>query len=287
MPQAKSDTLQYFYEPKADSIIKPEVIFPGLENVSYHINKDGFNQYLDISVQKDPRTFRIMTIGDSHTFGQNVNTEENYPSQFQKLLNEKLSCPEIRNFEVLNLGVPGYDFEYTVERFKLRGQKYNPDLVIWLVVSDNLRRINEQLRPKMHKYKEEARKNGEYEKQIANGDYYAQWNRARDEVEKEMGGKGRILLLQKTHLEQLSTYFSGKLVFTTYANTLSDEERQLLSIVSEERNNTLFFDQLPNIYELESTLLPDRHLNKKGYSVLATSLLEHLVDTKVFPCSFR
>ena len=48
----KSGTLTYFYEPKPDTIIKPEIIIPGLENVTYHINDAGFHQLHDYPKEK-------------------------------------------------------------------------------------------------------------------------------------------------------------------------------------------------------------------------------------------
>lgn len=282
-----SGKLHYFYELKPDSIIKPEIIFPGLENISYHINKDGFNQLNDYPIEKKTGTYRIVTLGDSHTFGQNLNTEDNYPSQLQQLLNEKLSCPTIQKFEVINLGVYAYDIQYTVERFKRRGQKYHPNLVIWLVVSDDFRRINEVLLPKMRQYTKEAKENGNYEKQLANGEYNVAWNKARDEIVEENGGKAKVLQFQKNQMERINTYYSGKLLLTTYENTLVEEDKQLLKIFSEERKDTFFHDQLPNIYETAHALLPDRHANRYGYQLIAETLMAYLLDEKILNCSMK
>lgn len=282
----KTDSLTFFYELKPNTTFQPEFIFPGLENVFYTINNDGLNQIENYTNQKDKKTYRIVTIGDSHTFGQNVNTQDNYPSQLNKLLNEKLTCSTINKFEVINLGVYAYDIQYTVERFKKRGVKYNPDIVIWLLVSDDFRRINEALLPKMRHYTKEAKENGEYQKQIENGDYYKQWNRAREEVITEFGGLDSLLLLQKEYMNNINNYYSGNLLLTTYAS-MPGNYKKILKDFSIKRENTFFNDQLPNIYNLPEVILPDLHPNAKGHKLIAEETLDYLIGNNMLPCSFK
>jgi len=98
--------------------------------VEYSINKDGLNSLKDYEVNKPHQTFRIITIGDSFTFGQYVNTNQNWPTQLEKKLNSKKICKNIDKFEVINFGVAGFDYQYEVKRYQEKGQKYNPDLII-------------------------------------------------------------------------------------------------------------------------------------------------------------
>lgn len=68
---------------------------------------------------------RILTLGDSCTFGVGVNDEETWPAQLQKLFDET-GIP----VEVINAGVPGYTAfqgKLFLEKF---GLKMQPDLVI-------------------------------------------------------------------------------------------------------------------------------------------------------------
>src|SRR3989344_7968954 len=97
--------------------------------------------------EKDLKNFRIITLGDSFTFGQYINTNQNYSEILEDNLNNNLHCREIKHFDVINLGVPGYDLEYEVERFNLKGLNYNPDLVIWLINDWNISIINELMKP--------------------------------------------------------------------------------------------------------------------------------------------
>jgi len=98
---------------------------------AYTINSDTLNDGSEYQIQKPKDTYRIMTLGDSFTFGFYVNTYDSYPETLERLLNEQ---PCNNKFEVLNLGLPGYDIRQSLERFKRRGSKYNPDLVIWFLV---------------------------------------------------------------------------------------------------------------------------------------------------------
>ncbi len=56
----------------------------------------------------DPSLFRIAALGDSFTFGFGVAEEETYPAVLERILNGSSSARD-RRFEVLNLGVVGYN----------------------------------------------------------------------------------------------------------------------------------------------------------------------------------
>ncbi len=78
-------------------------------------------------VRKEPGTFRILVLGDSHTFGWGVEQDEPYPAVLEGLLNEAgAGC----RFEVWNLGVPGYNAVMEVERFATVADDWAPDLVV-------------------------------------------------------------------------------------------------------------------------------------------------------------
>ena len=77
--------------------------------------------------KKPPGVFRILTLGDSHTFGWAVLEEETYPAVLEDLLLER--APGHR-FEVMNLGVPGYNTVQEVQAFSRRAEELSPDMVI-------------------------------------------------------------------------------------------------------------------------------------------------------------
>ena len=125
--------LKNFYEHKPKRIMKDE----GGKEIVNTINSDALNERFEYTTDKPKDTFRIISLGDSFTYGFGVNTPDNYSEVLEDLLNNELYCKNFKRFEVINLGVQGYDIEYAAERFRRRGQKYNPDLVIWLIKDDD------------------------------------------------------------------------------------------------------------------------------------------------------
>ena len=128
-----TDNLKYFYEPSPN--VKLEESIDNVTGV-YKINSDSLNIEKDFKIEKPDNTFRVVTLGDSWTFGMFVNTNVNYPSMLEKKLNT-MTCDGIDNFEVINLGMIGYDVTYSAERYAIRGKKYNPDLIIWFIKDHN------------------------------------------------------------------------------------------------------------------------------------------------------
>jgi len=280
------NNLKYFYEIRPDTIIKPEVKFDGLENVSYRINADGLNQIENYPLFKNKDVFRIVTIGDSFTFGQNVNTEDNYPSQLQELLNKNVFCHNIKKFEVLNLGVPGYDIQYTIERLRNRGIKYNPDLVVWLLIPDDLKRINELLKPKLIEYEKSARASGKLEEKITIKIYYTNWIKARNEVIIELGGEDKVLSLQNKYMNQLHTVYSDQLLLLSFPE-IDRAYKGFITDFQNKKENIFIHDKLPNIKKISGATLPDLHPSNKGHKLIAESTVEDLLTTQIIPCSSK
>ena len=76
---------------------------------------------------------RILSVGDSHTFGTNVPDDASYPAQLQQLLDE--IAPG--RYSVLNLGVPGMSSLQVRRRLAANVARYEPDWVIaWCGVND-------------------------------------------------------------------------------------------------------------------------------------------------------
>jgi len=92
----------------------------------FHTNSVGFNSR-EATHTKPPGTLRIVTLGDSSTFGWGVDTEETYPYQLERLLRER--HPD-RRIEVVNLGVCGYSSLQGLILLRREGLRYSPDIVI-------------------------------------------------------------------------------------------------------------------------------------------------------------
>lgn len=267
-----TNDLKYFYEPKANSVQKIIKDWLPYQPV-YTINDDSLNERFNYSVEKPKHVFRIIALGDSFTFGQNVSTDRNWVELLEDDLNNKsLLCKNETRFEVINLGVYGYDSEYEVERFKLRGVKYNPDLVIWTFT--DFERILEKTMPYILEHAEEAE---ELEKQ---GIYYQNWRNARENLEREIGKEGFNNFL-KEQLNKFNKIYSKKLLLVAlpnnqiYINTLNKFASQ--------RENTYFFQPSIN-WDQKEYFLPDMHFNDLGHKKMAAEVFEYLTKNKIIPC---
>lgn len=242
-----SGKLEGFYEPQIGDI-KRDLSFLGEDynySVIYHINNDRLNQLNDYQVEKSKGVFRIITLGASFTYGANVNTKDNYPMQLQEMLDK--SCGE-KKFEVLNLGMGGYDLEYSVERLRVRGMKYDPDLVVWLITDDNFRTIKDISEDSLKQLSEEA-----------------------------------LVNMQKARIKETFSIYGRPIVFVGSKN-LAWQHKNLLKRITSIEPHTHLFLETPDIYK-KKAFFPDNHPNEKGYKLIAESIFDYLKDEKVIQCN--
>jgi lysophospholipase L1-like esterase len=90
------------------------------------LNSQGFRDE-DFSEEKTPSSFRILCLGDSWTFGANVDQKNTYPQNLQAML--RAEFPEAE-FEVLNLGVLACSSYQGLELLKRKGLDLKPDMVL-------------------------------------------------------------------------------------------------------------------------------------------------------------
>jgi hypothetical protein len=95
--------------------------------VPVHINNLGFRDPRDYALAKGPRTFRIVFLGDSVTFGHSSVYEHTYPYLLEQRL--KMWRPGV-DWQVWNLGVPGYNTSQELAHLEAVGPAFAPDLVI-------------------------------------------------------------------------------------------------------------------------------------------------------------
>lgn len=106
--------------------------------VPVRTNSLGFRDDREYPLEKPPGTFRILVLGDSVTFGHGSVAEHAYPF----LLEQKLKAwkPGV-NWQVWNLGVPGYNTSQELAYLLEVGSTYKPDLVVvgfyWNDLVDN------------------------------------------------------------------------------------------------------------------------------------------------------
>ncbi|HVN85455.1 MAG TPA: GDSL-type esterase/lipase family protein [Candidatus Binatia bacterium] len=80
----------------------------------------------EVTLEHPSGLTRIVVLGDSFTYGDGVAARNTLPAELERQLNQTL----VGKFQVLNLGVPGYNTAQEVAYFRELGQRLAPDLVI-------------------------------------------------------------------------------------------------------------------------------------------------------------
>jgi hypothetical protein len=111
---------------------------PGVRGVfkghELSINSFGFRDPPRSGI-KQPGTFRIVGLGDSHMFGWGVAQDQTFVAVLERLLRQQSRGV---NFEVWNTAVPGYNTVQEVEAFALRADELMPDLVVINYVDNDM-----------------------------------------------------------------------------------------------------------------------------------------------------
>ncbi len=280
--------LKYFYEFKPNRNInnKPSWL-PDDYKYEITINAEGLNERYEYSVEKAQNTFRILTLGDSFTYGLYVNTKDNYPEKLEDLLNSRLQCKNIKKFEVINLGVGGYDIEYAITRFKKRGLKYNPDVILWLLKNDDFRHILDQDLEKSKIYRKQMEQNGQLEEYQNRDNFYPYNAKTASDLE-EQYGEDKILQYQYSAMESLRRMYKNILVIlgtpSGSPQAFNEHQKKLVEKFVGEHTNVYFYGQLPKLIKPD-TAFPDWHPNEAGYRLFANEIFDYLTSTNLIPCN--
>ncbi len=289
---APTNNLKYFYEPRPNikERDKPEWM---KQEIVYTYNSDGLNERFDYPVNKPKSTFRIITLGDSHTFGFYVNTKDNWPEQLEDILNAKLQCKNMEKIEVINLGVSGYDIQYSVERFIRRGLKYNPDLVVWFIKDEDF-----------SQYSEDNKKNElVLLEELTQTNLNIDHNEIVDPI--KFYEKSVNTSIKKFGLNNLFDFNYGLIKYfrkNVYQNKLIimsypiEDNLLIIPRVKKQKEFTkklnrelgiYFFDGILDIYTRNDlNFAPfDLHPNTKGHRAIAESLVKYLIEDKIIPCN--
>ncbi len=97
-----------------------------LSSMTVNSNSRGIRGKTEYNYARQAGKHRIVTLGDSFTFGDEVSNNETYSYYLGSLLPDT---------EVLNLGVHGYGHDQMLLYLKEEGVKYSPDVVILGYVS--------------------------------------------------------------------------------------------------------------------------------------------------------
>jgi lysophospholipase L1-like esterase len=248
--------LSYYYEPKAGE----QYIY---RNSFYTINNDTLHETRDYTIEKPKNVFRIVSLGDSFTFGLLVQDVENWPKQLEQIFSKQ--CGRF-NYEVINLGMEGYDIEYAMERYKTRGTKYNPDLVLWLHV-DFLR--NREMQSFFKKYENYKR---------PDKPYYS-WKLAYEKLEETYLEKD-IVAYQK----QLLTNYAKDTKIPTVMFVLSTQGKYFPIFEKLSQENSKIYSQMID-YGKDLRIPGDGHPSEYGHQVIAQDVYDYLIKNKLVPCN--
>jgi len=92
-----------------------------------HINSHG-TRGREFPDKKSPNTVRILSLGDSRTFGWGLKEEETYSAVLESLLQKQ--DPQRRSIEVINAGVNAWSYPQMLIYFRNTAVQYEPDIVI-------------------------------------------------------------------------------------------------------------------------------------------------------------
>jgi lysophospholipase L1-like esterase len=112
--------------PTRHHALKPGHYTNTLWEFPFHVNKLGFRGP-EILKEKPPGTIRILCLGDSITMGSGLPDETIYPRVMEGILLDRYPG---HGFEVVNMGVSGYEIEEEYLQFKEEGLFLSPDAVV-------------------------------------------------------------------------------------------------------------------------------------------------------------
>mgnify|MGYP003968290653 CR=1 FL=1 len=261
---------EYFWELKSYTI---EVDQPDWleEKAVYTYNNDGLNERYNYEIEKKEDVIRIIALGDSFTFGLFINTFQNWTELLEDELNNSTDlCPN-KTFEVINLGVSGYDLPYITERYERKGKKYNPDLVVWFESNSGFFR-NKELSEALVR---ECANNSSGVKldMFSYGECYYQ-------ADKELEDKYGLDGLAKINNMFFEKFFKNadieKTIFFGFESlSLSKDYTEALNLRLTTYPLMEFRKIIPDIWELDYLLL-DGHPNKEGHETIKDAIFESI-----------
>lgn len=98
-----------------------------IDHKPVHVNSRG-TRGPEFQVPKPSGTLRILSLGDSKTFGWGLSESESYSGRVEKLLQEYVG--PARRIEVINTGVNAWSYAQMHAYLREYGLKFQPDIVV-------------------------------------------------------------------------------------------------------------------------------------------------------------
>ncbi len=104
---------------------------PGYQSDNIRVNSRGVRSDREYPLEKTPDSLRVVIVGDSFTWGEDVRNEDTFAAQLENLLSGS---------EVINLGVHGFGTDQQLLRLQREGLAYSPDVVMLVFFEGNITR---------------------------------------------------------------------------------------------------------------------------------------------------
>lgn len=278
----KEEDFQYYFLLEPNKTIKEHSGWENYKEHTYTYNVDGLNDQFDYAVQKPSDTFRIITLGDSFTYGHFVNTEDSWPEQLEEIFKIKSTglCGYSK-VEIINLGMHAFDVPYITKRYKDLGAKYNPDLIIWFESKSGFSRTNEIAFPIQQNCQ-----NKYIGPEIDPADTYLPcMAQAYNKIEEKYSD----LEIDNYIISYLENFFSTvdvkKVIFFSFEPSMFNKrENQSLNRWKQSINNLNFIQIVPDIYRLKKILPDDYHPNIEGHKTIAETIFNYLTENEADFC---
>ncbi len=263
-------SLKYYYEPLADSQ-EADTIGWLQKPVVWRYNNETLNDRYDYPIEKPPSTLRIVALGDSFTFGDHVNTADSWPEQLEDLFDANVPCSTYTHYEVLNLGLRGFDIQNEVERFRIRGMKYDPDLVIWLFYPNDFTQVRELMQKRSNEIQESIQRHGSVE---SVNTWIQAVIQSEDEFHKKYSEE-EILKMQRSFLRQFDQMYKKQLIIAMFPDMDTVFRNELKEWAK--REGAVFFNGLPTISADPNLHFIDDHPTEEGHKQIALRLYEYIL----------
>jgi hypothetical protein len=213
----------------------------------YTFNNDGFNERFNYPLKKQKEVLRILVLGDGNAFGFLVNTKDNWSEKLENVFNQN-----VKKTEVINLSYHSYDLAYAIERYRLQGEKYQPDLIIFM--NNNFYRINEIFLPLTQKYRYLEKIASERERLRKEEKYFPSWELAWEEYLKKVKD-GEVYQKQRQYLDEFFSQTKTQVVFISlyeipqpikdYLQTKANVK--IYELLNFPKNKEYFYRDLPGV----------------------------------------
>lgn len=278
------DRLHNFYTLPSNSVQQEHISWLP-QPVSYSFNNDGLHDRYNYKPAKPADRFRIITLGDSFVFGLWVNTAQNFSEVFEDQLNSGQHCSAVTKFEVINLGVPGFDLIYAAQRYKDLGTKYTPDLIIWFMRDENMFLNADRYHDLSSQYKKEleADKSSQGTKIAMDISIEASglaYKKIIDDFQRATADQqNELLQLETASLYELRKIFNGPILVMS-DTSIPKRYQQLIETFIRSSDNVYYAP-----VEITETFHPyDYHPSAKGHADIAAQLLKNLTTKSLIPC---